>query len=96
MNRQVFIGIVLVQAIVYTVLWMINDYSALLISLGVAMIVFVIMMISWISDRLEYANVGKWYYPILWISFIIPLSITLLFWVFKSGDMDWMHSPFGK
>ena len=95
MNRERFILICFLQAIFYTAVWMINDYTGLLLSLIISVILIAILMISWISDRLEYGNVGKWYYPLLLISIIVPIVISLLFWKFKSGDMDWMHPPFG-
>lgn len=94
MNLQKLIGIALAQAIFYTIIWMINDYIALILCLSIALISFAILIISWIADQLEYAGVSSWYYPLMIMSFIIPLMIVLLFWYFKAGQMDWMKPPF--
>ena len=94
MNRDKLIVIALVQAIFYTLIWMYNDYVALILSLAFALISFTILVISWIADRIEYARAGSWYYPLLTLSFIIPLVLTGLFWFFKGGEMSWMKPLF--
>jgi len=94
MNKENLVLITLIQGVFYTILWLVHDYTALLLSAGIALITFAILVISWIADRLEYANVPFWYYPLLWISILVPLSITALFWIFKKGHMDWMNPIF--
>lgn len=94
MNTEKLILIGLLQAILYTVLWLYNDYVALILCLAFALISFAILVISWIADRIEYARVGSWYYPLLIISFFIPLLVTGLFWFFKGGEMSWMKPIF--
>lgn len=84
----------LVQAVFYTLIWMIHDYTALLLSAGVGIIALAILIISWLSDRMEYGNMPSWYYPVLWISFLVPLLISMIFWLLKGGQMDWMEPIF--
>ncbi len=94
MNRDRLIGILLIEAIFYTAIWLINDYMGLILSLSIALVAFAIMLISWIADRLEYAGVGPWYYPLMIGSVIIPLLVAFIFWKLKSGEMDWMQPIF--
>lgn len=94
MHRERMIGIFLIQAIVYTAVWLVNDYIGLILSLSLAMVAGAVMIISWIADRLEYAGVASWYYPLLIGSILIPLLIAFLFWKLKSGEMDWMKPIF--
>jgi hypothetical protein len=86
-------GIGLAQAIFYTMVWMLNDYTATILSGIFILIALSVLIISFISDRLEYANVGSSYYLVLWISFLVPMMIGLLFWKIKGGTLDWMQSP---
>lgn len=94
MNTEKLIAIALGQAIFYTAIWLVNDYIGLIICLSIALISFAIAIISWISDRLEYANVAKWYYPLMAMSVLIPLLVSGIFWYFKGGHMDWMNPIF--
>lgn len=94
MNTEKLILTALLQAILYTLIWMYNDYVALILCLSFSLISLAILIISWIADRIEYARVGPWYYPLLIISFIIPMLITGIFWFFKGGEMSWMKPIF--
>lgn len=94
MNKENLVIITLIQGVFYTAIWLIHDYTALLLSAGIALITLAILLISWIADRLEYANVPFWYYPLLWISILMPISISVLFWILKGGQMDWMKPIF--
>ena len=84
----------LAQAVFYTLIWMVHDYTALLLSAGVGIIAFAILIISWLSDRMEYGNMPSWYYPVLWISVLVPFLISIVFWLLKGGQMDWMDPIF--
>lgn len=94
MNGEKLLMIALGQAILYLLIWLVSDYIGLLLCLGVSLISFSILVISWIADRLEYAGVPSWYYPLMIMSTLIPMLIIALFWFFKSGEMDWMKNPF--
>lgn len=94
MNKEKMILIILIQAIFYTMVWMYNDYLGTILSIVLASVAFVILLISWIADRIEYARVGSWYYPFLWISIAIPIIISVIFWLFKDGQLNWMKAPF--
>jgi hypothetical protein len=94
MNKENLVMITLIQGVFYTSIWLIHDYTALLLSAGIALIALAILVISWIADRLEYANVPFWYYPLLWITILVPIGISILFWILKEGNMDWMKPIF--
>ncbi|MEP7321358.1 MAG: hypothetical protein ABI761_05540 [Saprospiraceae bacterium] len=94
MNKEKLILIALGQAIFYSLIWLMSDYVGLILCLSISLISFAIWIISWISDRLEYANVAFWYYPLMIMSTIIPLIIIALFWYLKAGEMDWMKPIF--
>ena len=83
MNGERLLMIALGQAILYLLIWLVSDYIGLLLCLGVSLISFSILVISWIAD-----------YPLMIMSTLIPMLIIALFWFFKSGEMDWMKNPF--
>ena len=57
MNGERLLMIALGQAILYLLIWLVSDYIGLLLCLGVSLISFSILVISWIADRLEYTNI---------------------------------------
>ena len=79
MNGERLLMIALGQAILYLLIWLVSDYIGLLLCLGVSLISFSILVISWIADRLEYAGVPSWYYPLMIMSTLIPMLIIALF-----------------
>ncbi|MEP7269784.1 MAG: hypothetical protein ABI844_19365 [Saprospiraceae bacterium] len=94
MSKERLLAITLIQAIVYTIVWIIDDYTGLIMSVSFSTIAFAILIISWIADRLEYADVGSWYYPLIIISVVVPLIIAAVFWYLKDGHMNWMNPIF--
>ena len=75
------IEISLVQAIFYGVLWLIDDYFALLVSVILAVILFAVLVISFISEMLERSRVPKSYFKILGVSVLIPIIVSIFFFL---------------
>jgi hypothetical protein len=82
--------IALIQAVLYLLLWMWNDYLATILSLSFAAISFFVLLISLISELLERTKVPRSYFWIMVISCIIPIIIGSFFMLLKKGSLDWM------
>lgn len=81
--------IFLIQAIVYTLLWLWNDYVATLLSLTFSAIAFFILAVSLISELLDRSKVPRWYFSAMIISVVTPLIIGSFFMILKKGALDW-------
>ncbi len=82
--------IFLIQAIVYTLLWMWNDFVATILCLTFAAIALFILIISLISELLDRSQVPRWYFYAMVISVLTPIIIGSFFMYLKKGALDWM------
>lgn len=72
----------------YSVLWLTNEYVATLLTFVLVPIFIGITFISWLSDRVEVSRVGRKYYISMILSALIPLIVAAFFvWVY-GGEME--------
>ena len=81
----------LVEAIVYLLLWMWNDYVATILTLSFTAIALFILLVSLVAELIERSKVPRWYFGLMVISVITPLIVGVFFMVLKKGGLDWMH-----
>ena len=90
MNRRLNITeFFLIQAILYTLLWMWNDYVATILSLSFAAIAFFILSISLIAEWIDRSKVPRLYFYFMIISILTPVIIGSFFMYLKKGALDW-------
>jgi hypothetical protein len=80
----------LLQAIIYTALWLWDEYVATILTLSFSAIPAFILIISLISEAIEKSKVPRWYFSYMLISVLTPLIIAAFFWVLHKGQFDWM------
>ncbi len=78
-DRTIIVIISLIQIVFWMALWLINDYLAVLLSSIFIPIFLGVLVVSSIADMLDKSFVGKKYYAVMLISFIIPSIIFLFF-----------------
>ncbi len=83
-----WIELSIVQAIIYTTIWLTNEYLATLITFIFVPLFFAILLISLIADQLEKSKISKSYYYFMASGFIVPLLIALFMKLFL-GASDW-------
>ena len=79
----------LIQSILYTLLWMWNDYVATILSLSFAAIAFFILAISLIAEMIDRSKVPRLYFYFMVISILTPIIIGSFFMYLKKGALDW-------
>jgi hypothetical protein len=87
-NIEVF----LIEAVIYIVLWLWNDYIATIMTLSFAAIAFFILVVSLISEAIERSKVPRWYFSYMVISVLTPLAIGAFFYVLNKGSFGWMRT----
>lgn len=80
----------LIQFIVYISLWLIDEFTATLISLSFAVITAIILIISFIVEWIEPSKVPRQYFILMFISVLIPIITAIIYLSFIGGDMDWL------
>lgn len=89
MKRSRVIEILLIEIVIYLLLWLYNDYLASLLSIIFGSICLLILIISLIVELIERSKVPRWYYWFLAASVIAPV-VSALIYLFISGGVDWM------
>jgi len=83
--------VVLAESIVFTALWLWNEYVATYSTIILVGIMFVILLFSLVADLIEKSRIPKWYYYVLVISIVIPLVVGMFFVYIYGGNMSWME-----
>ena len=83
----------LIQFIIYSVLWLWNDYVASLLTVVLPTIVFFILIISILAELIERSKVPKWYYSFMAISILAPILAAGVFVWLVGADFEWLSLP---
>ncbi|GJM34863.1 MAG: hypothetical protein DHS20C18_38640 [Saprospiraceae bacterium] len=81
--------LLLVEIIVYILLWIVNDYLASMLSLILAGICLMVLLFSLAAELIEKSNVPRWFFSMLVVSVLAPLIAAALFIGF-SGPPSWL------
>lgn len=84
------IEVFLIQLIFYLILWLTNDYIAMLLSLVFGCISFFILLISIIAEMLDRSKVPAWYYGLMLASMLAPLIVGVIM-TYIMGTPEWMQ-----
>jgi len=87
------IELFLIEFIIYSLLWLWDDYIASLMTVVMTSICFFILIISLITELIEKSKVPRWYYYFMVISVIAPIIVALVFIAFMGADFEWMNFP---
>ncbi|HQW01631.1 MAG TPA: hypothetical protein PLR30_04105 [Saprospiraceae bacterium] len=82
--------ILLLQAVIYSGIWLWNEYVAVYLSLIFPGMILVILIIAGIADLIEPSRIPAWYYGLMIVSIITPLVIGAVFFYLYQGRLDWL------
>ncbi len=88
---QYYKEILILEGILLTLIWIFNDYLASLITFIFVPLIFAIMIVSFISEKIAHSNIPPTYFKMMWGLFLIPI---VLFLVFSQlgGGLSWLSS----
>jgi len=86
-----FVEVLLIQVIIWTSLWLYDDYLGSLLTVVMVPIFFFILVIALISELIERSKVPKRYFMYMIVSICVPLVIGLGVYVASSGYFDWLQ-----
>ncbi len=82
--------ILLFEIIIFTALWLYDEYVAFILSIIVPAILFAILIISLISEMIEKSNVPRSYFKTMFFAVIPPIIIAILYIYNSGGQMEWL------
>jgi hypothetical protein len=86
--------IFMIQAILYLLIWLWNDFAATIMSLSFSAIALFIIIIAGIAEAIEPSKVPRKYFYVMIISALTPIIIGSFFMLLKKGSLDWMVFKF--
>jgi hypothetical protein len=79
MFRRTSLEILLVQLIGYLIIYLWNDHIGYLLSIIIGSVVFVILMVSYIVEKVEPSKVPSSYFRVMWMLWLAPVLALLFF-----------------
>lgn len=91
MSRWGFIEIFLLEFVIYILLWLVNDYLAMMLSLTFSVICCFILLISLVAELIERSRVPRWYFTLMIASILAPILSAVIYLNITGGYMNWME-----
>ncbi len=83
------VELLLIQIVIYFLLWLWDEYTATLLSLIWGGICLLILLTSLVVEWIEKSNVPKWYFSVLWVSVLAPIMAAVIYSGIVGG-IKWM------
>ncbi|MDQ3015674.1 MAG: hypothetical protein M3R25_02990 [Bacteroidota bacterium] len=87
-----FITILLAQAVIYTIVWIWDEYVASYMTLIFPGVLTVILILAVIADIIEPSRISRWYYLIMLGSILVPILIGATFYYMHDGNLEWLSN----
>ncbi len=82
--------IFLFQIILYSALWLYDEYVATFMCITIPSIVLVILIVSLLAEFFEPSRVSRKYFWVMGISIFVPVIVGIGFYVMYDGKLDWL------
>jgi hypothetical protein len=77
--------IFLIEAIIFLVFWLTYEYLALLLTFIFVPIFFMILLVSFIAEKIESSKISKEYFYLMFGLTFIPILIFIMFYLINGG-----------
>ena len=82
--------VALAECVLFTAVWLWNEYIGTYASIILPGVMFVILILSAIADLIEPSRIPRWYYYVMLMSIVIPLAVGIFFMYIYHGKLDWL------
>ena len=83
--------IFLIQLVLYTALWLVDEYVASYICIVIPAIAIVLTFVAFLAELIEPSKVPRKYYSFMLISTITPIVVGGFFVYLYRGQLDWLQ-----
>ena len=80
----------LLEIVVYLILWFVNDYLAVVLSIIFAGVLLVALLLALASELIERSKVPRRYFTIMVLSILAPILVAMVFLAIQ-GPPDWLQ-----
>lgn len=87
------IEVFLIEFIIFSLLWLWDDYIASMLTVVFSFIFFFILVISLMVELVERSKVPGWYFTFMTVSIFAPMTAALVFIFFMGADFEWLSIP---
>jgi hypothetical protein len=93
MQKISLIEIFLIEFILFSLLWLWDDYIGSMITIVFSFIFFFILVISLIVEIIEQSKVPRWYFSFMAVSIFAPIAAAFIFIYFVGAEFEWLSLP---
>ncbi len=83
--------LLLIEIIIYILLWFANDFLATMLTVIQAGLCLLVLLFSGVAELIEKSNVPRWFYNILWVSIVAPIIAAALYIGLTGGLPSWIY-----
>jgi hypothetical protein len=83
--------IFLIQVVVYTSIWLWDEYVASYISIIFPIVFLTVFIVSLIAEWIEPSKISRKYYLLMLISILTPAFVGLSFYLLFGGNLNWLE-----
>lgn len=83
--------ILLLEAIFFTILWIVDDYVALILTIALTAIIGAVLIISVVSEQIERSKVPKSFFWTLFWAVFPPFIIAIIYYQVIEGHYTWLQ-----
>jgi hypothetical protein len=87
------IEVFLIEFILFSLLWLWDDYIASMLTIVFSFIFFFILVISLLVELVERSKVPRWYFIFMAVSIFAPIAAAFVFIFFMGADFEWLSLP---
>ena len=88
MTKLRAVEIFLLEFVLFLGLWLYDDYLGTLMTSIIAPIGLLLVIIAIIAERLEPSRVPRWYFVLMFNSFLAPIAAAIVYMVILGG-VEW-------
>lgn len=83
--------ILLIESIFFSIIWLVDEYIAFLLSIVLSVIIFCILIISIIAEMVEKSKVPRSFFVKMFLSLIPPIVMLILYFTASDGNIEWLE-----
>jgi len=88
--RLSYIESFLLQIVIYSIIWLFNEYVGSLLSIILPPIALALLIIAFLVEKVEKSKVPKSYFVHMLIFVLAPLLVGACFTWIYGGDLEWL------
>ena len=90
MPRISYLESVLLQFVLYSAIWLVDEFVGSLLCVLIPPIALATVIIAWIIEKIEKSNIPKGYYLHMLLIILCPILVGIAFMILYQGQLEWI------